>query len=118
VGLGQQERAEGASGRVEAFGTLPQPGEYVLDHLLGQPADRQHPEGDVEQAAAVASVELGERLLIVPLDRRHEEAIVCALGASHRRWGRSGASSHNAGQWTNGAGHGVGRGVHWQGDAR
>ncbi len=73
VGLGEPERAKGASGRVDALGTPPQPGEYVLDDLFGQPADRQHPEGDVEQAAPVAPVELGECLLVVPLDRHRQE---------------------------------------------
>ena len=68
VGLGQQERAQGAPCRVEAVGLVPEAQEHLLGHVLGLGGAVEDAPGQAVDGAAVPAVHLGQRHLAVAGD--------------------------------------------------
>ena len=75
MGLGEQQRAELAAGRVEAGRLPPQPEEDVLGDVLGKGAIAEQSPGQARNRRAVASEHFGEGRFVALPDGGHQRLI-------------------------------------------
>ncbi len=75
VGVGEQEAAQRAAFGVEAIRLVPQADEHLLHDLLGAGMIGQQPAGQPEDRTGVATVGLGERVLLEATDRNGERTV-------------------------------------------